>query len=110
MLPESLVKATLEFQGFRVVAVTGDAGGLVAQLARDLRFSPRCAQCRARGSYRDTRPARRFRHVPLWVIPVTLRYAPRGVRAVRRCACRVDAVGGCQVEGVADRLPNRHRG
>ena len=65
MLLESLVKATVELQGFRVVTVTGDAGGLVAQLAPDLRFLPRCGQCRTRGSYRDTRPARRFRHVPL---------------------------------------------
>ena len=42
MLVESLVKATVELQGFRVVTVTGDVGGLVAQLAPDLRFSPRC--------------------------------------------------------------------
>ena len=33
MLLESLVKATVELQGFRVVTVTGDAGGLVADLA-----------------------------------------------------------------------------
>ena len=32
MLLESLVKATVELQGFRVVTVTGDAGGLVAEL------------------------------------------------------------------------------
>ena len=31
MLLESLVKATMELQGFRVMAVTGDAGGLVAR-------------------------------------------------------------------------------
>ena len=42
MLLESLVKATMELQGFRVMAVTGDAGGLVAELVPDLRFSPRC--------------------------------------------------------------------
>ncbi len=54
MLLESLVKATVGLQGFKVVTVTGDAGGLVAQLAPDLRFSPRCGQCRTRGSYRDT--------------------------------------------------------
>ena len=42
MLLESLVKATVALQGFRVVTVTGDAGGLVAELAPDLRFLPRC--------------------------------------------------------------------
>ena len=66
MLLESLVKATVELQGFRVVTVTGDAGGLVAELAPDLRFSPRCGQCGKRGWYRDTRRGRHFRHVPLW--------------------------------------------
>ena len=40
MLLESLVKATMELQEFRVMAVTGDAGGLVAELVPDLRFSP----------------------------------------------------------------------
>ena len=73
MLLESLVKATVELQGFRVMAVTGDAGGLVAELVPDLRFSPRCGQCGAPGQYRDTRRTRRFRHVPLWGIAVALR-------------------------------------
>ena len=39
MLLESLVKATLELQGFRVVLVTGNAGGLVAELACGWRIS-----------------------------------------------------------------------
>ncbi len=64
-------------EGFRIVTVTGDAGGLVTELAPDLRFSPRCGQCGTRAAYRDTRSARRLRHVPLWGIPVTLCYAPR---------------------------------
>ena len=37
MLLESLVKATVELQGFRVVRVSGDLGGLVAELAPDWR-------------------------------------------------------------------------
>ena len=80
MLLERLVKATLESQGCRIVTVTGDAGGLVADLAPHRRFAPRCGRCGTRGWYRDTRPARHFRHLPLWGIPVTLRYAPRRVR------------------------------
>lgn len=79
MLVESLVKSTLELQGFRVANVTGDGSGLMATIEPDLRFSPRCGQCLAPGVYRDTRPVRRFRHVPLWGIPVALRYAPRRV-------------------------------
>ena len=42
MLLESLVKATVELQGFRVMAVTGDAGGLVAECwdAPEMEWSP----------------------------------------------------------------------
>ena len=42
MLVESLVKATVELQGFRVESVTGATSGLVAVVVADLRFSPRC--------------------------------------------------------------------
>ena len=92
MLLESLVKATVELQGVRVVTVTGDAGGLVAELAPDRRFVPRCGQCGTRGAYRDTRPVRRFRHVPLWGIPVALRYAPRRVGCPRCAGVHVESM------------------
>ena len=35
MLVESLVNATLELQGFRVVKVTGDTSGLMVELGAD---------------------------------------------------------------------------
>ena len=92
MLLESLVKATVELQGCRVVTVTGDARGLVAELAPDLRYAPRCGQCGDRGGYRDTRRVRHFRHVPLWGIPVALRYAPRRVRCSRCDGVHVEAM------------------
>ncbi|MCC7411183.1 MAG: ISL3 family transposase [Gammaproteobacteria bacterium] len=92
MLLESLVKATLELQGFRVVAVTGDTAGLVVELGPDLRFSPRCGQCGERGRYRDTRPTRHFRHVPLWGIPVELLYEPRRVSCERCERIHVEAM------------------
>lgn len=83
MLLESLVKTTVELQGFRVVSVTGNLLGLVAELAPDARFTPRCGSCGGPALYRDTRRARRFRHVPMWGIPVELRYAPRRVSCPR---------------------------
>ena len=55
MLLESLVKATVELQGFRVLRVTGDVAGLVAELAPDVRYTPRCGRCYKPGTYRDTR-------------------------------------------------------
>ena len=83
MLVESLVKATVELQGFRVVRVTGDVAGLVGELAPDGRYRPRCGQCNEPTAYRDTRWLRRFRHVLLWGDPMTLAYAPRRVVCAR---------------------------
>ncbi len=90
MLVESLVKSTVELQGFRVAKVTGDASGLVAMIEADLRFSARCGQCLAPARYRDTRPTRRFRHVPMWGIPVELRYEPRRVSCAHCEGIRVE--------------------
>ena len=78
MLIESLIKETVELQGFRVLTVTKANDGLEAELAPDGRYAPRCSGCGRRARYRDTRPARRFRHVPLWGITVHLVYAPPG--------------------------------
>ena len=50
MLLESLVKATVELQGFRVLRVTGDVAGLTVELAVDGRYAPRCGQCQQRGT------------------------------------------------------------
>jgi hypothetical protein len=92
MLVESLVKETLESQGFRVADVTGGIIGLVVTIAADRRFSPRCGQCFQLAPYRDTRPLRRFRHVPIWGIPVELRYAPRRVSCPRCGGVHVEAM------------------
>jgi transposase len=92
MLVESLVKETVELQGFRVATVTGGASGLVVMIAPDGRFSPRCGQCLEPAPYRDTRPMRGFRHVPMWGIPVELRYAPRRVSCPRCEGVHVEAM------------------
>ncbi len=94
MLLESLVKATVELHGFRVVTVTGDAGGLVAKLLRTGVFRPAVASVESRAS--TGTPAR----------PGTFAMCPSGgsrwrcamrhracVSSVRRRACRVDAPG-----------------
>jgi transposase len=92
MLIESLVRSTVELQGFRVVSVNLDEACLEAQLAPDRRFWPRCGRCDQPGIYRDTRRPRRFRHVPLWGLPVYLCYSPRRV-SCGRC-------GGVHVESL----------
>jgi transposase len=85
MLIESVLKATVELQGFCVANVGVEQLGLVADLVPDGRYAPRCGRCLRRAVYRDTRPVRSFRHVPLWGIEVRLRYAPRRV-SCRSCA------------------------
>ena len=65
MLIGSLVKATVELQGFRVMHVAGNADGLVATLGPDRRYGPRCGRRREPAPYRDTRRIRQFRHVPI---------------------------------------------
>ncbi len=79
MLVESLIKETVELQGFRVATVQETRDGLEAKLTLDKRYAPRCGRCGGRARYRDTRRVRRFRHVPLWGIDVHLVYAPRRV-------------------------------
>lgn len=79
MLVESLIKETVELQGFRVLTVQNTGQGLEAELIPDRRFVPCCGVCARPARYRDTRAVRRFRHVPLWGINVYLRYAPRRV-------------------------------
>lgn len=92
MLIESLVKATVELQGFRVVKVTGDTTGLEAEVAADGRFTPRCGHCGQPARYRERCPLRHFRHVPLWGIPVNLSYAPRRVSCTHCRGVHVEAL------------------
>ena len=92
MLIESLVKATVELQGFRVMHVAGNADGLVATLGPDRRYAPRCGRCQEPAPYRDTRRIRHFRHVPIWGVSVALRYAPRRVSCSRCAGVRVESM------------------
>ena len=95
MLVESLVKATVELQGFRVESVTGATSGLVAVVVADLRFSPRCGQC--------LEPARLSGHASGSAVSpcadvgdpggASLRAAAGELSAVRGCPCGSDAVG-----------------
>jgi transposase len=90
MLIEQIIKQTIDLQGFRVHAVRKEPDGFVAEIVADKRYSPRCGICGTAAEYRDCRPARFFRHVPLWNMTVWLKYSPR------RVYC--PACGGVHVE------------
>ncbi|MDZ7802968.1 ISL3 family transposase [Thiohalophilus sp.] len=92
MLVESLIKETVELQGFRVVMVQKTGHGLEATLTADRRFTPCCGACGKPAAYRDTRAVRRFRHVPLWGIDVQLLYAPRRVSCKQCDGIHVEAM------------------
>jgi transposase len=76
---KSLIKETLPLQGFRIDSVERYPFGISVRILPDLRFHPLCGRCGRPGKYRDTRPERQFKHVPLWGIPVRLSYSPRRV-------------------------------
>ena len=80
MLIGSLVKATVELQGFRVIHVAGNVDGLVVTLGPDRRYAPRCGRCHEPAPYRDTRRIRHFRHVPIGVDPNSWTPDPLGRR------------------------------
>ena len=52
-------------------------GGLLAKPGPNGRYLPRCGRCGERAAYRETKPERRLRHLPLWGMAVTVAYAPR---------------------------------
>ncbi len=92
MLVEQLIHETLEMQGFRIETVDKNGCELVVTIAPDLRYHPRCGACGTAGNYRDTLSERRFRHVPLWGIPVTLVYTPCRVTCPKCKAVLVESM------------------
>ena len=75
----SLIKETISLQGFRVDSIERCCFGISIKIVPDRRYRPRCGRCGQTGKYRDKRPERQFRHVPLWGMPVFLFYSPRRV-------------------------------
>ena len=88
----SLLRATLGLNHHRVASVTGDDGRIVVALDVVARRLLACAVCGTRGRARDRLPERRWRHLPVWGVPVELRYRPARV-ACRDCGTpKVEAI------------------
>ena len=92
MLVESLIKETVNLQGFRLASLKKEHMNIVAEIIPDHRFSICCGVCGTPGKYRDIRPSRLFRHVPLWNIPVWFEYSPRRVFCPFCQSVRVEAI------------------
>jgi len=91
MLVESIVRKTLGLKRYRVKKVSEEDGCLIVWLLPDGRFKLVCSCCEAKGPGYDTLRERRWKHVPLWGIPVILVYAPRRV-SCSRCGVKVEAI------------------
>ncbi|MGC8724926.1 MAG: ISL3 family transposase, partial [Acidobacteriota bacterium] len=91
MLVESLARKTLGVKDHRVMKAVEEGATLVIRLDRRRGRRLPCSVCGARSKVRDRLPERRWQHVPLWGIPVTLAYRPARVRCLR-CGVHVEKI------------------
>jgi len=101
MLIESIVRSTLGIK--RHVVSSVEQNDECVEISLDIRKGWRlpCRSCGTLGRVRDRLATRTWKHVPLWGIPVTLRYAPARVRCLKCGAIRVEDIpwsqGKCQL-------------
>ena len=91
MLVESIVRKTLGLKTHCVKKVAEEHGEMVAYLVPNKKCKVVCSSCGKQGRGYDTLKERRWKHVPLWGIPVTLIYSPRRVECCN-CGIRVEAM------------------
>ena len=92
MLIESIARRTLGIKDHRVDKVAYGTEGIEIRLEPRKRRRLPCGTCGTRCRVRDRLAERTWRHVPLWGIPVTLRYAPARVACGRCSKVRVEAI------------------
>ena len=82
MLLRSIVRKTLGVKRHKVKSIKVEDGRFVIRL--DVRRGAKlpCGVCGTGGRVRDRLGTRRWRHVPLWGIPVVLEYAPARVTCI----------------------------
>ena len=80
MRMESMIRKTLKIKDHRVVKVEEMGGQLFVDLEVKKRRKLICSRCWRRVKVRDRLAERTWRHVPLWGIPVFLRYRPARVQ------------------------------
>jgi transposase len=73
----SLLRKTLGLKSHRVEKAWQPEDEMLVRLVPKKRSKPICSSCGRRMSRYDTLRERKWRHVPLWGIPVTLLYRPR---------------------------------
>lgn len=92
MLISSVVRTTLGVKRHVVKRVVKDEGGFRIDLEVWKGRRLPCGSCGTPGRVRDRLVRRTWRHVPLWGLPVRLRYAPARVQCHRCGKVRVEAI------------------
>ena len=92
MLVESIVRETLGIKRHVVRKVSQTAAGFEIELGICRRRRQPCGTCGTLGRVRDRLTPRSWKHVPLWGIPVILRYAPARVTCLDCGKVRVEAI------------------
>jgi GTP-binding protein len=85
----TLLRLTLGLKGHRVKTARLDDGEIVAEFASKKRSRPICSSCGKKMPGYDTLKERTWGHVPLWGIPVRLKYSPRRGKC-KRCGVTVE--------------------
>jgi transposase len=91
MLIESITRKTLGLKQHCVKKVQEVGDQLLVYLSPDKRHKAICSHCGKKGRCYDTLNERRWKHVPLWGIPVVLIYKPRRVDCAR-CGIKVEFI------------------
>lgn len=92
MLVESIVRDTLGIKRHVVKRVLRTEGEITVELDTWRRLRQPCGTCGTMGRVRDRLSPRRWRHVPLWGIPVTLVFAPARVTCATCGRVRVASI------------------
>jgi transposase len=88
----SLLRRTLGLKGHKAGKVKEAGGTIAARFIPRKNAGPTCSGCGKRRPGPDTLPEGRWRHVPLWGIPVIITYRPRRVKRAR-CGPAVEQMG-----------------
>jgi transposase len=92
MLVESMIRQTLGIKRHVVKRAVQAEEGIEVELDIRRRWKQRCGTCGTLGRVRDRLKARRWKHVPLWGIPVTLVFAPARVACATCGKTRVASI------------------
>ncbi len=95
VLMNSIIRKTLGLKHHRIISIKRSISEIVIHIDRIRRRRLSCGQCGHRAKVRDRLRRRRWRHVPLWGIPVTITYQPSRVNCPT-CGIKVESIPWAQ--------------